>query len=76
MGTERDSVVDKTKVGVKTLFLCLNFSIFWQGNRRASVDAKTEEGTGGVVRESLRRASQGTLLRGDARVKPIQEEDN
>jgi hypothetical protein len=44
--------------------------------RRASVVAEAEGGAGGAVRESLRRASQGTLLRGDARVKPIQEEDN
>jgi hypothetical protein len=44
--------------------------------RRASVIAEAEGGAGGAVRESLRRASQGTLLRGDARVKPIQEEDN
>jgi hypothetical protein len=44
--------------------------------RRASVNAGDEGGLGlSALSASVQRATQGTTLRGDARVVPIQEED-
>jgi hypothetical protein len=42
--------------------------------RRASVDTVAERGFGSALRASIRRSSVGTILGGDARVEPTQEE--
>jgi hypothetical protein len=47
-----------------------------ESERRASHNAVKIKGLGGALRASIRRASQGTTLGGDAKVVPTKEEDN